>query len=240
MKIIAYQQKGCLVDKKEMEDRMTVGNNVLSSGFHYMETDDGGIYGVFDGVGGIQGSAFASTLAAKTMADIVWPCSPDAVRESLNQIHNNLVENSNTATTATGISVSDDDVWLFHIGNCRLYGLADGYLRQITVDQTRYEDLLNAGQQAEEIPDSAKCIINACLGVRNELISQLVFRNISGQYRQCSRLLLTSDGVHDHVSADDLEALLTNDITYDVLKHMAEHAVKNGSEDDISIMVVEK
>lgn len=240
MRILTYQQKGCMAEKKEMEDRLAAGNNVLSSGFHYMETDDGGIYAVFDGVGGLAGSAFASTTAARAMTDIDAPYDPDLVRETLREVHKDLVEYSKTATTATGISIFGDTVHLFHIGNCRLYGLFDGYIRQITVDQTLYEDLLNAGQTIDEIPESAKCKINACLGVKQEFINQLVFENISSQYSQCQKLLMTSDGVHDHLDIEALESMLKDDVSRESLQKLAELAVENGSEDDISIMAVEK
>ena len=240
MRITAYQQKGCRQEKKEMEDRIAAGGNVLSSGFHRMETEEDGIYGVFDGVGGMQGSAFASALAAGRMTDLKAPYTPEKIRAALQEAHDELTENSSTATTATGIAFSGDEAILFHIGNCRLYGLADGYIRQLTTDQTKYEDLLNAGRTPEEIPESAKCVINACLGARKELISQLVLEEIGPRIRQCSRLLFTSDGVHDYLAADDLEAALAGEITEESLRLLAEKAVGNGSEDDISIMAAER
>lgn len=240
MRVYTYQQKGCMTGKEEMEDRIAAGRNVLLSGYHYLETDGGGIYAVFDGVGGLHGSAFASASVARAVADMDPPYAPEMIRETLRSIHSELVEYSQTATTATGVSIAGDTVQMFHIGNCRLYGLFDGYIRQMTADQTRYEDLLSAGYPEEVIPESARCVINACLGAKEEFIHQLVLKDISAQYMQCEKLLLTSDGVHDHVKMDDLEEMLKDDLPLTALQKLAELSVRNGSEDDISIMVVEK
>lgn len=240
MRIWTWQRKGCMEGKKEMEDRICAGRNILTDGFRTMEAGTEGVYAVFDGVGGLRGSAVASALAAETMAGLEAPYTPEVIREALEDVHRRLVSTGRMATTATGIAVSGETVWLFHIGNCRLYGLAEGYIRQMTTDQTKYEDLLNAGQTPEEIPESAKCVINACLGAREELIRKLVLQETGQKYRQCERLLLTSDGIHDHVSADDLEEFLAGDITEETMKKLAEKAVQGGSEDDLSIMVMEK
>ena len=240
MKIYTYQQKGCMPGKREMEDRITAGNNVLTAGYHFMKTDNAGIYAVFDGVGGLTGSAFAASSAARALADAAPPYESNVIRETLIKVHHDLVQHTKTATTATGIVISGNSIHMFHIGNCRLYGLFDGYIRQLSLDQTRYEDLLKSGLSSDEISESAKCMINACLGAKEEFIDQLIYQDISPLFDQCQKLLLTSDGIHDHISIEELEAMLNEDTSEALLEKLAEQTIKNGSEDDISMMVVEK
>lgn len=240
MKVLTYQKKGALAEKKEMEDRAIMGPNVLAGGFCIIYDLDGGIFAVLDGVGGLTGSAYASTIAARALADIHVPCDPKQIKDTIVEVHHKLVDTSMTATTLTAIYIHDNKVTLFHIGNCRLYGLFAGYIRQITTDQTQYEKMLEQGYIEKNIPDSAKCVITACLGAKQELINDLVYKDISNQVAGCTKLLLSSDGIHDHISVDDLESFLQKDITIDSMTSLFELAYQNGSEDDMTIMVIEK
>ena len=139
MKISAYQRQGTMPGKVEMEDRIVLGKNVLSSGYHLSDEVDVGIFAVFDGVGGLKGSAFASALAAKTLSDASLPMTTDGIRSTLSEIHSDLISYSTTATTATGLVWNDrEGVLMFHIGNTRISGLCDGYIRSFTEDQTKY------------------------------------------------------------------------------------------------------
>lgn len=242
MRFYSYQQMGCLPDKKEMEDRIVASGNILCDGLHVIAQAKPGIYAVLDGVGGMYGSAYASTLAARALADINNdPADEELLQKALESVHNDLVEYSRTATTATGMVISESKILLFHIGNCRLYGLFDGYLRQLTVDQTRYEDMRKQGIAEAEIPDSAKCVLNACLGAKKELISSLVIVNITKQVEGCSRIMITSDGIHDFVSIESMEEIMNSPaIKPSSLSGLANLAVENGSQDDLSVLVLER
>lgn len=241
MRFYSYQQMGCLEGKKEMEDRIVAGGNILCDGLHVISQAGSGVYAVMDGVGGMHGSAYASSYVARALSDINnYPGNAEYIKMALETVHNELIEYSSTATTATGVSISSDKTILFHIGNCRLYGLYDGYIRQLTIDQTRYEDLLRQGFSPSDIPESAKCLINACLGSQKELIEQIVISDITKQIDRCSRLMITSDGIHDHVSVEDLEKFLNSTpIRPADFTGLANIAVEYGSEDDLSIMVLD-
>lgn len=240
MKISTYQEKGCLPGKRDMEDRILADHNVLSSGYHYIEDAGSGIYAVCDGVGGHAGGSYASFYAISNLALIEVPVTPDVLIEKLNKVHLQLVQKGSMATTITAISISDDWTHLIHIGNCRLYGFINGYLCQISRDQTRVEDLLRLGYSAKDIPESEKTVINACLGFRRELIEKMVSVDITKQFNSSERMLLSSDGVHDHVSVDDLELFMKGDISKETLQQLAKLSRDNGSKDDISILVIEK
>jgi protein phosphatase len=54
-------------------------------------------------------------------------------------------------------------------------------------------------------------------------------------------LLLTSDGIHDHLSVDEMEQILAEDTSMrERLEKMIHHAIVNGSKDDISVVYVQK
>ena len=54
-------------------------------------------------------------------------------------------------------------------------------------------------------------------------------------------LIVTSDGIHDHVSIDDMEDICcAEDNKREFCKKLIEQAVENGSMDDISVVVLNK
>ena len=240
MKIYCYQQKGSAGDKTEMDDRVLIGKNIMASGYHFCDMTKEYVVGIFDGVGGLKGSAYASAMAAKALSEIYLPASKDDITGALRRIHSMLVQDSSTATTATGLVWNDPtSVILFHVGNTRISGLQNGYLVPLTEDQTNYEKMKREGFDEGLIPSSLKCVLTACLGVRDELLSELIVQDYSEDISRFSRILITSDGVHDYVSIDDLEDFLKDSMTFASLERLANRACEAGSEDDISIVVLE-
>lgn len=93
--------------------------------------------------------------------------------------------------------VCDDNI----IGNTRAYVLQGRYLKQLTVDHTVYNKLLKMGR-IDEASQCNKNEIPNCLGGKDaSLASALSVTPL----QTFSLLLLTSDGVHDFVSIDELE-----------------------------------
>jgi len=194
------------------------------------------IAAVMDGVGGLEGSAYASTLIADTLSDMTGTGSFKELKESLYEAHSYLVNETQTATTATGICRRDNAIKMFHIGNCRIYGLFDGYLRQLSEDQTKYEDLLKQGIMDE----SSKSVINACLGGKEEFIQSMVFKDISTEWDMATKLMITSDGIHDYIQEGILETFLKGEMSEEKMMDLCQQALDQGSFDDRTIMVVEK
>ena len=237
MKIHTYQSRG---SHAQMEDRILFGNNLLISGYHYDESDRG-IFAVFDGVGGVKGSAYASSLAAGSFSNLSLPATEEAIRLTLNSVHQALIYGTKTATTATGLIFNEPgNVLLFHIGNTRLSGLQNKYISQITFDQTRYANMLQNGMQESEIPAGSKCILTSCVGGREDMISGLNIREISSVIQIYDKLIITSDGVHDYLSVDDMEDFLKRESNPQTLREMILKCRANGSDDDISILVIER
>ena len=76
-----------------------------------------------------------------------------------------------------------------------------------------------------------------------KLISFLVYRATSGdqvtECQQFSLALLTSDGVHEYVDLDFLEATITGEGSLrDKCEEIIQRAINAGSEDDISVVII--
>ena len=239
-KYYVYQKKGILESKIEMEDRVLAGKNILAGGYHCADLAEELVLGVFDGVGGLKGSAKASAFAANKMSELTRPVDVGAVFDCLKEIHTELVNNTTTATTGSGIIRADrDNTILFHIGNTRICALQNGYLVPMTEDMTNYETMLRAGFTENSLDASLKGVLTACLGVKEEFLNALVLNDFGGELERSEKLLITSDGIHDFVSEDDLESFLRGEITEESMQDVVNKALSAGSKDDLSILVVD-
>ena len=214
MKIYAATQKG--VQKARNEDRVVLNQNILSMGIRECECTEGFV-AVADGVGGNNAGAVASQFVAEELGKC------DHKMEDL--------------TTLTLVDFTEDSAKITYVGNTRVYAIVNGkYLKQLTRDDTTMEYLLATGQLNSFTAESfeRKNEITACFGADNPALLKLKQIDVSGQ----DMLIVTSDGIHDHVSIDEMEDIYcVADDKMVFCKRLIEQAVENGSIDDMSVVI---
>ncbi len=239
MRIVAMTGAG--VNKTENEDRIIIGKTILTNGVLECENANGFI-AIADGVGGNNAGAVASHFVANRIGELT-----DCAKDKFMAINRDLIDASNKneqlhkmATTLSGIFTSAESLVCFHIGNTRVYSVQSGkYLKQLTEDDTTLNHLLKTGQlSADDVEQfSSKNEIIACFGAGNENLFDIKITSIPNV--PSSMFILTSDGVHEYVSVDDLEDILSEcGDAVSICKHITEKAVENGSLDDISVVII--
>lgn len=237
MNIFAYQEKGIMQGKEEMEDSILIDKSILSSGYHHFTSDFQGFIAIMDGIGGLRGSAFASSYVARSLADMKGPINTESIRAIVSDAHKFLCEKSKTGTTLTGIYYSSGNCFLIHIGNTRLSVLRNGYLMRHTEDQTEGTQLLKAGYLESEIPHNSFGVLTSCIGADPVMLRCLEIKEF--EITANTRIVITSDGIHDFLSEEELELQLQTNINEQLLTGIARQARDNGSEDDISLIIME-
>ena len=170
----------------------------------------------------------------------------DHTIKNLTEINRKLVERSRTdealagmATTLAMVDYTEDSAKITYVGNTRVYAVVNGkYLKQLTRDDTTLEYLLATGQLDSFAAESfeRKNEITACFGADNPALLKLKQIDASGQ----DTLIVTSDGIHDHVSIDDMEDICcAEDNKREFCKKLIEQAVENGSMDDMSVIMLQ-
>ena len=236
MRIVALTQKG--VNKDENEDRIIVGKTILAGGAFRCDNFTG-VIAVADGVGGHKAGAVASHFVANRVGEL-RNCTIDQFKA----INQDLIAKSNSdeclhnmATTLSGIYCDKSVINYFHVGNTRIYALqGSGYLKQITEDDTTLNYLIKTGKLSQEdaVAFPNKNEITACFGAGNPELFNMKIANMP----DVRTLLLTSDGVHEYASIDELEDIFQNENDISVVcQKIAERAVSNGSHDDISVLI---
>lgn len=237
MKIIAVTQKG--INKKENEDRIVVGKFVLTAGMQSCEMESG-FLAIADGVGGNNAGAVASDFVANKICTLT-----EITVEMLQSINTELLalsvekpEYSGMATTLSGILLNAGKACLFSVGNTRVYLLRGGkYLKQLTIDDTTLNYLLEKGQLTPEETEGfdRKNEITACFGGGSADLFKIKLSNMESI--TCP-ILLTSDGIHDFLSIDQMEDIIGEyGFTEAACEEMISKARKMGSCDDTSIVL---
>lgn len=235
-----YVATKCGKSHSASEDTALVGTEVFVNTNAAVPFPQLGFICVADGVGGNCGGAKASSYICTALAEAEG-LHPDMLQhylceenEALIQLSNKASEYSNMATTLSGVYVVDDEMFLFHVGNSRVYAKQGNYLKQLTSDHTTYNWLLSTGN-AEAALVCNKSEITNCFGGGNaSLISKLTVARCNN----FSSLLLTSDGIHDYVDIDHLESILNGDAAgEEKCMQILSLAQAAGSKDDMTVIL---
>lgn len=223
------------------EDTVLVGNEIYSNVTATVEVPENGLICVADGVGGNNAGEEASAFVLNALSDYQWT-DDDAMKEKLTEINHQLITASqedprlaNMATTLSGVCLRDGEIKIIHLGNTRVYSMQGHYLKQLTSDHTVYNWLKSLGR-TEEAEACNKNEITSCFGGGDEkLMEKLHIQSVN----ETNTLLLTSDGIHEYVSIDDLEDILNSDIPVcDKCDAIREAALIAGSSDDMTAVLI--
>ena len=128
----------------------------------------------------------------------------------------NILNYKSMGTTLSALLLLDDFIFICHTGDTRIYEIVKDEIRQLTRD---YNDT------------EYKNIITSCLGVK-----KFDYQIESFFAAENSRFILSSDGLHNHIKNEDLirysEAIEKN------CDKLIDLAIKNGSDDNISVMII--
>lgn len=147
------------------------------------------------------------------------------VSESLNLQAAEAGQSKPMGCTLTGVIWTGGRTLLVNAGDSRTYRLRDGFLKQLTTDETE------SGITYDENAD--KLLLNAIGGGS---FGRLVVEDISDRLMDGDMLLVCSDGLTDMVSDDDIESIMSSE-AYPAQKLM-EAANTNGGIDNISVITV--
>lgn len=233
-------QKG--VNKVESEDAVLIGTEVICDTVGKYTIPQIGFVCVADGVGGHNGGRTASHYVLNALAE--KNPGPEQLRDTVLQINADLLKESKAnrkfskmATTMSGIYLFGESTSVLHIGNTRVYAKQGNYLKQLTSDHTVYNWLKSLGR-FEEAENCKKNEIISCLGGGEPMF---VERLTVFELNHFSTLLFTTDGVHDYVSIDLLENIITSGkdgVT--ICEEIIASAVVAGSKDDLTVMLFVK
>ena len=200
-----------------------------------------------DGMGGHAAGEVASQLMVEHLEHL--DCDPEdadmlallgaAAEDGNASIEASVAEHPEQAgmgTTLTATMFNGRELGLIHVGDSRGYLLRDGELRQLTVDDTFVQSLVNDGKLAPEDVSShpqKSLILKAYTGRAVEPHLELI------QVQPGDRILLCSDGLSDPVTQQTIQLALGDGTPEMAANRLIELALRSGGPDNVTVVVAE-
>ena len=198
---------------------------------------------VADGLGGHEAGEVAAAYVVGRLARMAPPSlqSPEEIALALRAMSTELAaagddhpEQRDMGTTVVGLSLSPEQVIWFNIGDSRAYKLADGYLGQMSVDDTPTALLAEPGESPE--PTS---VVTQSIGPATP--APAAHTGIEPGMAE-GTYLLCSDGLSNLVEATEIERLLARHAHDDptAVKALWAAAMNAGGRDNITVVLVRR
>nr|WP_240978286.1 protein phosphatase 2C domain-containing protein [Planctomonas sp. JC2975] len=207
------------------------------------------IFAVADGMGGHSAGDVASAAVVNRLAEHTGPSFIDegsidtALRDAVVDMEKGAGQSDlGTGTTVTGFAltmVGGEPSWLvFNIGDSRVYELEEGELRQLTVDHSIVQELLDAGaitpSEAEVHPHSN--VITRAVGFNEDPVPDFSLVPLTVG----TRLLACSDGLTKELTEHGIRHFLTvGSSPLDAAGQLMDAALGNGGRDNVTVVVVD-
>jgi serine/threonine-protein kinase len=202
-----------------------------------------------DGVGGLERGEVASRLAVEAALREFQAASPDTKPYTLlrrmftkacSEVHDNVIKGARGGTMATTLVASilrDGAVCVANVGDTRAYFIRGKTIRRLTTDHVATSVSVKLGlmleRQAMASPKRSELTRN--LGV--EPICQPDF---STQLLSHGDFVLQcTDGLHTCVLDEEMREIVARSHPYDACKELLALAQKRGSDDNISLQLIE-
>lgn len=210
---------------------------------------------VADGMGGASFGEFASRLALQTALELgnhatSWVMKfTDQQVQQIEQRVAAFVEQILTAlrasslanpelagmgTTWTSVHLLPPHAMVVHIGDSRAYLFRAGKLTQITHDETMAQALIDSGIAPERVKHFSHVLLNS-LGDDKENVTAQIHQL---ELRPGDRILLSTDGLNDMVSAAEIVNLLQRHPTPQAAcDALVRTALLHGGKDNVTVVL---
>ncbi len=221
--------------------------------FDYGKINDGMTWAVVcDGMGGANGGDIASSLATQCIKNFMTQnytegIDSNEIKELLkNAIYKANCEILNKAnknkdllgmgTTVVLVAIYKNKIHISHVGDSRAYLLSKDNIKQLTVDHSMVQQMIDDGEitheQAKSHPN--KNIITRALGI-NKNVEIDYFETIKNKEKS---ILICTDGLTNCISEKEILNCYLNNPTENVVDQLITLANKNGGSDNITVIIL--
>lgn len=251
-----YEKSDIGLQRRNNEDSFLIVDQHCN---HYNLQKYGMFFGVADGMGGHAAGEVASkmaceeTVAAYYQDDCLLQNIGDGSELKMRKLekaiwsaHNRIInaakekkELRGMGTTLSALVLTDEKALIAHIGDSRIYRCRKNSCERMTVDHTKNQALVDLGQVRPGHESSLYYgyILTQALGGYDDLAE--VFTRVENVERG-DVFLLCTDGLHDLATDYEIEEILTaNAPPQTTCDELVQAAIRNGGNDDVTVIVVQ-
>ncbi len=234
--------------RKNNEDAIIIGESICTDGILETEIAPPFFAAVCDGVGGERSGEIASSLTLEKLLMTTYSKVTE-LKTRVFGIHDELIEygrehpeSFNMQTTLCLVAFdADNNISCINVGDSRAYLSKSGKLKQISTDQSLSQFLNETGRTKifDTDDEKIKHVIISSLG-NSKQYPMVDLTNISEKLDVGDTLMICTDGVSDKLSNDDISIVLNaQEEISKKAEHLIDMAVRNGSKDNLSIILIE-
>lgn len=190
----------------------------------FLKTPNGDVFVVCDGMGGHVGGAVASSTAVKSIKEYLekekYPTPIEALNGALQFANMQILGYTNDhpelkgmGTTACIVLLQDDEAWIAHVGDSRIYLYLgkEKKLHRITKDHSFVQTLVDAGQitdeEAEHHPNKNRIL--KALGIQPVVEPTFNYQSLAIRPKNGDVFMICSDGLSGMIPDSTIERVLS-------------------------------
>jgi serine/threonine protein phosphatase PrpC len=223
-------------------------------------TPNGDLFVVCDGMGGHVGGSTASRIAVESIISHIdqeqYATPVEALNGALQFANMQILGHADThpelkgmGTTACIVLVREDDVWIAHVGDSRIYLYLgkEQQLHRITKDHSFVQTLVDAGEitddEAEHHPNKNRIL--KALGIKPELQPTFNHENMPIHPKNGDVFLICSDGMSGMIPDSTIESVLDEEMSLHqkgerlIELAMIGETVQPGGQDNCTLELIE-
>jgi len=254
MKYFGISKQGSKSPENEDTFLLPAGEEITGKETFKLEANlekQGYLFLICDGMGGHQAGEIASRLAVSWFwKDFYSQDEIDDLQEwikaeigSINsRLFNLSVEHEiyhGMGTTLVGAIIKEGRAYIFNVGDSRCYLQKGNIIEQLTEDDSEVWQLYCKGLLGKDdlVKNKKSHLITQALALSPSIDIHLY---PAIQLYQGDRLILCSDGLHDVLTDKQINDILMNESEIDLrCNRLIDTAIKEGSKDDITVIMVE-
>ncbi len=222
--------------RKANEDRLLIDEGI-------------GLCMVCDGMGGHKGGDVASSLAIQAFQDSLPDFDPQQpvkwltksiirANEAIRFCSKKDPELFEMGTTITTAILREDELYIAHVGDSRLYLINKNGIRKLTRDHTLAEQMMEDGLlKPEEMTSNAyNHVLTRALGIEEEVVIDHLTETVIPD----DIIMLCTDGLSDMLNEEEILSIISAfgpDIEGAAHKLVA-RALENGGYDNVTLILI--
>ena len=211
----------------------------------YYINEDCGLLVIADGMGGHEHGQLASRLAVEKISTLTTDQCPETFNLNMMQqlfMQANAVvfekqkalQSGIMGTTLTAVVIDENQIYVGHVGDSRLYLLHDDTLMQLTMDHSYYAELIRQGTENIHIENRQKNVLLKALGPEAQVEGQYLTHSIEAG----DMLLLCTDGLYNLLQPEEMKQLMQQSENLDLaVEQLLNQALQRGASDNLTVIL---
>lgn len=235
--------------RDQNDDRVLLNGEIIAGGTRSLILQrDMVLAAVADGVGGDYGGGIAAEIALKELVEALGEQpSQRLLKQAVSRANAAVVKHqtseprlSRMSSTLAGVLIKGENLYIFNVGDSRVYRFRSGLMRQLTRDHSVAQQLVEMSyisvEQVKSHPE--KNVLTRYLG-QQKLTPEI--EAYQEAFFEDDLILICSDGLTDMVDVVDIEKVLGDSLSLaDKCSRLVELAKAGGGHDNISIVLILK